>query len=122
VHLCHLQAGLADGRDRAEASREVSWEEAERFSKENDMLFVQVFAVRRSHSDYRINSEVSNLTGENTTQPFYLLSRAILVAIENGQIDPSSATSGVSFGERSLQRVNSWSGLRPNQSRLGNCC
>lgn len=48
------------------------------------------------------------MTGENITQPFYLLSRAILLAIENGSIDPDRSHSGVSYGERSLRRMSSF--------------
>ena len=54
--------------------------------------------------------EVSAMTGENITQPFYLLSRAILLAIENGRIDPEQSNSGVSYGERSLRRMSSFGG------------
>lgn len=54
--------------------------------------------------------EVSAMTGENTTQPFYLLARAILLAIESGRIDPEQSNSGVSYGERSLRRMSSFGG------------
>ena len=74
--------------------------------------------------------EVSAMTGENTTQPFYLLSRAILLAIESGRIDPEQSNSGVSYGERSLRRMSSFGGgsssirlgpLRAKKLSLG-CC
>ena len=73
--------------------------------------------------------EVSALTGENITQPFYLLSRAILVAIESGRIDPEKTSSGVSYGERSLRRMSSFGGsstirlgpIRAKKLTLG-CC
>lgn len=54
--------------------------------------------------------EVSAMTLENITQPFYLLSRAILLAIESGRIDPERSNSGVSYGERSLRRMSSFGG------------
>lgn len=41
-------------------------------------------------------------------QPFILLARAILLAIESGRLDPEKAGSGVSYGERTLRRVSSW--------------
>lgn len=62
--------------------------------------------------------EVSALTGENITQPFYLLSRAILLAIESGRIDPEQANSGVSYGERSLRRMSSF-GAGSSSIRIG---
>jgi Ras-related protein Rab-4B len=62
--------------------------------------------------------EASALTGENVTQPFYLLARAILLAIESGRIDPEKTNSGVSYGERSLRRMSSF-GERNSSIRLG---
>ncbi|KAF7846229.1 hypothetical protein BT93_L4804 [Corymbia citriodora subsp. variegata] len=97
-----------------EDNREVDYLEAARWAKENDVLFV----------------EVSAMTGENITQPFYLLSRAILLAIESGRIDPEQSNSGVSYGERSLRRMSSFGGgsssirlgpLRAKKLTLG-CC
>lgn len=58
------------------------------------------------------------MTGENVTQPFYLLARAILLAIESGRIDPERSNSGVSYGERSLRRMSSF-GERSSTIRLG---
>lgn len=52
-------------------------------------------------------------------QPFIILARSILLAIESGQLDPDKAGSGVSYGERSLRRVSSWSSGLKN-GREGN--
>ncbi|KAK9894263.1 ras-domain-containing protein [Cystobasidium minutum MCA 4210] len=112
-----LQAWISDARALAspdlvivlvgnklddEDNREVEYLEAARWAKENDLLFV----------------EASALTGENVTQPFYLLARAILLAIESGRIDPERSNSGVSYGERSLRRMSSF-GERSSTIRLG---
>jgi len=123
-----LQAWVADARALAspdlvivlvgnklddEENREVEYLEAARWAKENDLLFV----------------EVSAMTQENITQPFYLLSRAILLAIESGRIDPERSNTGVSYGERSLRRMSSFGGgsssihLGPLRARrLGRGC
>jgi hypothetical protein len=55
--------------------------------------------------------EASSLTGENVEAPFLLAARAILLSIESGTLDPEKPGSGVSYGDRALQRVNSSSRL-----------
>lgn len=58
-------------------------------------------------------------------QPFLLLARSLLLAIESGQIEPDAAGSGVSYGSRELRRVSSWnSGGDPEKRGLfgGKCC
>ncbi|GAA6001359.1 hypothetical protein JCM10207_006624 [Rhodosporidiobolus poonsookiae] len=77
-----------------EHDRQVTFLEASRWAQDNNALFV----------------ETSSKTGENVEQPFILLARAILHAIESGQLDPDKAGSGVSYGERALRRVSSWNG------------
>ncbi|GAA94843.1 uncharacterized protein L969DRAFT_90775 [Mixia osmundae IAM 14324] len=74
-----------------EEEREVDYLEASRWAKENDLIFV----------------EVSSLTGENVREPFVLLARSILFAIESGRIDPEASNAGVSYGERAIRRVSS---------------
>lgn len=115
-----LPAWLADARALASAElavvlvgnkldqeehRQVPYLEASRFAQENDVLFM----------------EASSLSGENVEQPFLLLARSILLAIESGRLDPERPGSGVSFGERSLRRVSSWTSLRPKGRGVG-CC
>lgn len=58
------------------------------------------------------------------SQPFILLARAILLAIESGSLDPEKAGSGVSYGDRALRQVSStWTSLKPRGSYLsGKCC
>jgi Ras-related protein Rab-4B len=55
--------------------------------------------------------ETSSLTGDNVEAPFVLAARSILLSIESGALDPEKAGSGVSYGDRALQRVNSSSRL-----------
>lgn len=57
-----------------------------------------------------------------TEQPFILLARSILLAIESGQLDPDKAGSGVSYGERALRRVSSWGSGLKTTNRGGKCC
>jgi len=92
--------------------REVPWLEASRFAREEGLLFV----------------EVSAMTGESVDQPFLLLARSILLAIEQGRIDPAKPGSGVTFGEHALKRHASWSSIRPRTvlestaDRVKSCC
>lgn len=48
-------------------------------------------------------------------QPFTLASKSILLAIESGKINPESAGSGISYGDRGLRRVG---GLTSSGSRF----
>ena len=75
--------------------------------------------------------ETSSISGENATQPFILLARSILLAVESGRLDPEKPGSGVIFGERRLRRMSSWSsggkgrGIGIGSVRIGgsgNCC
>lgn len=67
-----------------EENRQVSFIEASRWAKEHDLLYV----------------ETSSMTGESVDQPFILLARSVLLAIESGRLDPEKVGSGVSYGER----------------------
>jgi len=91
----HLVTVLVGNKSDREDDREVEWAEASRWAAENDLHFV----------------ETSSLSGENTEAPFLLASRAILLAIESGTLDPEKAGSGVSYGDRALRRINSSSRL-----------
>ncbi|CEQ39511.1 SPOSA6832_01037, partial [Sporobolomyces salmonicolor] len=75
--------------DRPEDDRQVPYLEASRWAQERGALFV----------------EASSKTGENVEQPFILLARSILLAIESGTLDPDAAGSGVSYGSRELRRL-----------------
>ncbi|KDE09285.1 rab family, other [Microbotryum lychnidis-dioicae p1A1 Lamole] len=89
--------------------RQVPYLEASRWAQDHGIMFM----------------ETSSLSGENVEQPFILLARSILLAIESGQLDPEKTGSGVSYGERSLRRVSSWgSNLRPSRIGVfaGKCC
>ncbi|GAA5833420.1 hypothetical protein JCM3766R1_005496 [Sporobolomyces carnicolor] len=95
--------------DRPEEDRQVPFLEASRWAQDHGALFV----------------EASSKTGENVEQPFLLLARSLLLAIESGQIEPDAAGSGVSYGSRELRRVSSWnSGGDPEKRGLfgGKCC
>ncbi|BGP16364.1 hypothetical protein JCM10213v2_004366, partial [Rhodosporidiobolus nylandii] len=93
-----------------EEDRQVPFIEASRWAQDNNALFV----------------ETSSRTGENVEQPFILLARAILLAIESGKLDPDRAGSGVSYGERALRRVSSWNGSLSGGGKggllSGKCC
>nr|AIC33797.1 PLN03108 [Puccinia cf. psidii AE-2014] len=80
--------------DLEEDSRQVDELEASHWAKQHDCLFL----------------ETSSWTGESVSSPFLLLTRSILLSIESGRIDPSRPGSGISYGERALKRVASWSG------------
>lgn len=118
-----------------EDNREVEYLEAARWAKENGRFSrseavdrddtcsladrVSVCCVCRPFPIDLLFVEVSALTQENITQPFYLLSRAILLAIESGRIDPERSNTGVSYGERSLRRMSSFGGGSSSSIRLG---
>ncbi|KAG0144951.1 hypothetical protein CROQUDRAFT_672021 [Cronartium quercuum f. sp. fusiforme G11] len=80
--------------DLEDEGRQVGELEASNWAKAHDCLFL----------------ETSSLTGESVSSPFLLLTRAILLSIESGRIDPDRPGSGISYGERALKRVASWSG------------
>ncbi|GAA5960801.1 hypothetical protein JCM8115_000158 [Rhodotorula mucilaginosa] len=92
-----------------EEDRQVPYLEASRWAQEHNALYV----------------ETSSKTGENVEQPFILLARSILLAVETGKLDPEKPGSGVSYGERALRRVSSWNGsLTSGRGRIfgGKCC
>ncbi|GAA5893753.1 Rab family GTPase [Sporobolomyces salmoneus] len=95
--------------DRPEEDRQVPFLEASRWAQDHGALFV----------------EASSKTGENVEQPFLLLARSLLLAIESGQIEPDAAGSGVSYGSRELRRVSSWNsggGDAEKKGMLGGKC
>ncbi|WVF68460.1 hypothetical protein IAT40_003226 [Kwoniella sp. CBS 6097] len=91
----HLVAVLVGNKLDKEEDREVDYAEGSRWAQENGLLFV----------------EVSSLTGANVTTPFLLAGRTILSAIDAGTLDPDSAGTGISYGERQLRAVGSSSRL-----------
>lgn len=100
-----LSVVLVGNKVDKEEFRQVPYLEASQWAKDHDILFM----------------ETSSLSGDNVEQPFILLARSVLLAIESGRLDPEKAGSGVSYGERTLRRVSSWgSNLRP--ARPGKCC
>ncbi|GAA5988974.1 hypothetical protein JCM5350_001734 [Sporobolomyces pararoseus] len=91
--------------DRPDEDRQVPFLEASRWAQDHGALFV----------------EASSKTGENVEQPFLLLARSLLLAIESGQIEPDAAGSGVSYGSRELRRVSSWNSGGDSEKK-GKCC
>lgn len=84
---------LVGNKKDLEAQREVTYEEACNFAKENDLIFV----------------ECSAFNGENVDEAFLKCSRSILTCIESGEINPDKIGSGIQFGDlslRQLQRTN----------------
>ncbi|GAA6040232.1 hypothetical protein JCM8097_004196 [Rhodosporidiobolus ruineniae] len=103
-----LQVVIVGNKSDQEDDRQVPYLEGSRFAQANNALFV----------------ETSSKTGDNVEQPFILLARAILLAIETGKLDPDKAGSGVSYGERALRRVSSFTGSLNGVGggRFGKCC
>ncbi|WRT69648.1 uncharacterized protein IL334_006638 [Kwoniella shivajii] len=91
----HLVMVLVGNKLDKEEDREVEYAEGSRWAQENGLLFV----------------EVSSLTGTNVSTPFLLAGRTILSAIDAGTLDPDSAGTGISYGERQLRAVGSSSRL-----------
>lgn len=89
--------------DLEEDLRQVDELEASNWAKQHDCLFL----------------ETSSWTGESVSTPFLLLTRSILLSIESGRIDPNRKGSGISYGERALKRVTSWSGGSGTGVELG---
>ncbi|KAM0791375.1 hypothetical protein ACM66B_005840 [Microbotryomycetes sp. NB124-2] len=102
-----LKVVLVGNKLDQDEHRQVPYLEASRWAQAHDIIFL----------------ETSSLTGENVEQPFILLARSILLAIETGELDPEKAGSGVSYGERALRRVSSWgSSLKPPPTKTFGCC
>ena len=66
------------------SNREVSYEEAQRFSDENGLVYI----------------EASAKTGENVEEAFLRTARQIYENIKNGSLDLNSAETGVTYGKR----------------------
>jgi len=84
---------LVGNKKDLEANREVSFQEASQFAKDNDLIF----------------TECSAFNGENVEETFLKCARSILTCIEAGEINPDKIGSGIQFGDlslRQLQRTN----------------
>ncbi|ORX37765.1 ras family-domain-containing protein [Kockovaella imperatae] len=102
----HLVVALVGNKLDREQDREVEYSEGSRWAQENgNLLTGTLFA------------EVSSLTGENLMTPFLLLSRNILSAVDAGTLDPETAGTGVTYGERQLRTVGSVSRLSATLGR-----
>ncbi|BGP32221.1 hypothetical protein JCM10296v2_004001 [Rhodotorula toruloides] len=105
-----LEVVIVGNKLDQEDDRQVPYLEASRWAQEHGALYV----------------ETSSKTGENVEQPFILLARAILLAVESGKLDPDKTGSGVSYGERALRRVSSWNGSLSGGGKGGllggKCC
>lgn len=80
---------LVGNKKDLEANREVSYQEASQFAKENDLIFVECSAV----------------SGENVDEAFMKCARSILTCIEAGEINPDKIGSGIAFGDLSLREL-----------------
>jgi Ras-related protein Rab-4B len=111
----HLVTVLVGNKlDRGEEEREVEYAEGSRWAEENGesawtRIWSTVMPVLTPPGLLFV--EVSSLTGENATTPFLLAARTILSAVDAGTLDPDSAGTGVSYGERQLRAVGSSSRL-----------
>jgi len=81
---------LVGNKKDLEAQREVSYQEASQFAKENDLIFL----------------ECSAFNGENVEETFLKCARSILTCIEAGEINPDKIGSGIQFGDLSLRQLH----------------
>ena len=86
-----------------DAQREVSFQEASQFAKDNDLIFI----------------ECSALSGENVEETFLKCARSILTFIESGQINPDRIGSGIQIGDLSLHQLQR---NNEKQKSLGSNC
>lgn len=111
----HLVVILVGNKLDKEEDREVEYAEGSRWAQENGMLCSSVEILTLAEHEIVFAGllfiEVSSLTGKNVSTPFFLAGRTILSAIDAGTLDPDSAGSGVSYGERQLRAVGSQSRL-----------
>lgn len=110
----HLVVVLVGNKLDKEEDREVEYTEGSRWAQENGMLCSSIGCwLWLSEIVFAglLFVEVSSLTGKNVSTPFLLAGRTILSAIDAGTLDPDSAGSGVSYGERQLRAVGSQSRL-----------
>ncbi|EKD00522.1 hypothetical protein A1Q2_05187 [Trichosporon asahii var. asahii CBS 8904] len=99
----HIEIVLVGNKLDLAEDREVETEEGERFARDNTRF-------KLNGSDTKLTPdltfiETSSLTGENAALPFHLAARSILAGIDQGNLDPDSAGSGISYGERQLRAV-----------------
>ena len=85
---------LVGNKKDLESQREVSYQEASQFAKENDLVFL----------------ECSAMSGENVDETFLKCARAIITNIENGEINPDRIGSGIQFGDMSLRNLGGGGG------------
>jgi len=94
-----------------EAQREVSFEEASNFAKENGIIKIflelSMHPVNKKFFSYLdlIFVECSAVSGENVNEAFLKCARSILNCIEAGQINPDKIGSGIQFGDLSLRQL-----------------
>lgn len=94
---------LVGNKKDLDAQREVSFQEASQFAKDNDLIFI----------------ECSALSGENVEETFLKCARSILTYIESGQINPDRIGSGIQFGDLSLHQLQR---NNEKQKSLGSNC
>ena len=97
---------LVGNKKDLEAQREVSFQEASAFAKENGLLFVECSAV----------------SGENIAETFLKCARSILSHIEDGLINPSAIGSGIQFGDLSLRQLSQTPADKNSGSSIKSSC
>ena len=105
----HLVVVLVGNKLDKDDEREVEYLEGLRWAEENGMSLIDPSCMLTSPGLLYV--ETSSVSGENTATPFNLAARNILESVDTGTLDPDSAGTGVSYGERQLRTVGSNSRL-----------
>lgn len=85
----HISIILVGNKKDLEHQREVSYQEACDYAKENGLTYI----------------EGSALSGENVAESFLKCARQIINSIETGDINPDRIGSGIQFGDLSLRQM-----------------
>lgn len=97
---------LVGNKKDLEAQREVSFQEASQFARENELIFL----------------ECSAFSGENVEETFLRCARTIITNIENGEINPDRIGSGIQFGDMSLRDLQRNSSDKQSSDASSSSC
>lgn len=106
---------LVGNKKDLESHREVSYQEASQFAKDNGEIYFKLYLNQENEINFfylildLIFVECSALNGELVEEAFLKCARIIMTSIESGQINPERIGSGIQNGDlslRNLQRTN----------------